>query len=93
MKIVTVCGMGIGTSVLLKMNTEKALRALGLDGQWDVEAADIGTARGVARTADVVFTSADLVDEIGKVPAKVIVIKNFTSVDEVTQRIKELTRQ
>jgi len=88
MKIVTVCGMGIGTSVLLKMNTEKALRGLGLD--WDVEAADIGTARGVARTADVVFSSADLVEEIGDVHAKVIVIHNFTSVDEVTQRIKEL---
>jgi len=88
MKIVTVCGMGIGTSVLLKMNTEKALRALGLD--WDVEAADIGTARGVARTADYVFSSADLVEEIGEVRAKVIVINNFTSVDEVTQRIKEL---
>lgn len=88
MKIVTVCGMGIGTSVLLKMNTEKALRALGVDG--DVEAADIGTARGAARGADIVFTSADLVDEIGQVPARVIVIKNFTSVDEVTQKLTEL---
>ncbi|MDR0284818.1 MAG: PTS sugar transporter subunit IIB [Propionibacteriaceae bacterium] len=89
-KIVTVCGMGIGTSVLLKMNTEKALRALGLDGDWEVEAADIGTARGVARTADVVFTSADLVDEIGTVKAKVVVIRNFTSVAEVTERLQEL---
>lgn len=88
MKIVTVCGMGIGTSVLLKMNTEKALRALGVDG--DVEAADIGTARGAARGADIVFTSADLVEEIGQVPARVIVIKNFTSVDEVTQKLTEL---
>jgi PTS system ascorbate-specific IIB component len=91
MKIVCVCGMGIGTSVLLKMNTEKALRALGLDGDWDVEAADIGTARGAARTADYVFTSADLVDEIGTVRAKVVVINNFTAVSEVTERLKELT--
>jgi PTS system ascorbate-specific IIB component len=90
MKIVTVCGMGIGTSVLLKMNTEKALRALGLDDDWDVEAADIGTARGVARTADFVFTSADLADEIGKVPAKVVVIDNFTSVPEVTAKLQDL---
>ena len=88
MRIVTVCGMGIGTSVLLKMNTEKALRALGVDA--DVEAADIGTARGAARTADIVLTSADLVEEIGQVPAKVVVIKNFTSVDEVTQKLTEL---
>ena len=88
MRIVTVFGMGIGTSVLLKMNTEKALRALGVDA--DVEAADIGTARGAARTADLVLTSADLVEEIGTVPARVVVIKNFTSVDEVTQKLTEL---
>lgn len=87
MKIVTVCGMGIGTSVLLKMNTEKALRSLGVDA--DVEAADIGTARGAARTAQVVLTSADLVDELGEVPARVIVIDNFTSVDEVTRKLTD----
>lgn len=85
MKIVTVCGMGIGTSVLLKMNAEKALRALGVDA--DVEAADIGTARGAARTAQIVLTSADLVEELGEVPAKVVVINNFTSVDEVTEKL------
>ena len=87
MKIVTVCGMGIGTSVLLKMNAEKALRALGVDA--DVEAADIGTARGAARTAQIVQTSADLVEELGEVPAKVIVINNFTSVDEVTDKLTQ----
>jgi len=87
MKIVTVCGMGIGTSVLLKMNTEKALRTLGIDA--DVEAADIGTARGAARTAQLVLTSADLVEDLGEVPAKVIVIDNFTSVDEVTRKLTE----
>lgn len=85
MKIVTVCGMGIGTSVLLKMNAEKALRTLGVDAE--VEAADIGTARGAARTAQIVLTSADLVEEIGDVPAKVVVIDNFTSVDEVTEKL------
>ncbi|GEK80008.1 PTS sugar transporter subunit IIB [Agrococcus baldri] len=85
MKIVAVCGMGIGTSVLLKMNAEKALRAMGVDG--DVEAADIGVARGMARTADVVLTSDDLATEIGDVPATVIVIDNFTDVQEITDKL------
>lgn len=87
MKIITVCGMGIGTSVLLKMNTEKALRAMGVDA--DVEASDIGVARGMARTAQIVLTSADLAEEIGDVPAKVIVINNFTSTDEITSKLSE----
>ncbi|KQO81613.1 PTS ascorbate transporter subunit IIB [Frigoribacterium sp. Leaf263] len=87
MKIITVCGMGIGTSVLLKMNAEKALRALDVDA--DVEAADIGTARGAARTAQIVLTSADLVEELGQVPAKVVVIDNFTSVAEIQAKLQE----
>lgn len=86
MKIVAVCGMGIGTSVLLKMNAEKALRQMGADA--DVEAADIGTARGAARTANLVLTSAELVDEIGDVPAQVIVIDNFTDVAEITEKLR-----
>ncbi|NIJ05649.1 PTS sugar transporter subunit IIB [Frigoribacterium faeni] len=87
MKIITVCGMGIGTSVLLKMNAEKALRALDVDA--DVEAADIGTARGAARTAELVLTSEDLVEELGQVPAKVVVIDNFTNVAEIQQKIQD----
>ncbi|MET1133570.1 MAG: PTS sugar transporter subunit IIB [Aeromicrobium sp.] len=88
MKIVAVCGMGIGTSVLLKMNAEKALRALGVDA--DVEAADIGTAKGAARTAQVVLTSAELAPEIGEVPAQVVVIDNFMDVAEITEKLTPL---
>lgn len=87
MNIVAVCGMGIGTSVLLKMNAEKVLREMGVDA--DVEAADIGVARGVARTAQIVLTSADLAEEIGDVPAKVIIINNFTSIDEIRTKLTE----
>ena len=88
MKIVAVCGMGIGTSVLLKMNAEKALRALGQDA--DVEAADIGTARGAARSAQIVLTSAELAPEMGDVPAEVVVIDNFMDVNEITQKLTPL---
>ncbi|GAB2530656.1 PTS sugar transporter subunit IIB [Paramicrobacterium agarici] len=87
MKIVAVCGMGIGTSVLLKMNAEKALRAMDVDA--DVEAADIGIARGAARTADIVLTSAELAEEVGDVPAKVVVINNFTDVNEITEKLEQ----
>lgn len=84
-KIVAVCGMGIGTSVLLKMNAEKVLTKLGVDA--DVEAADIGTARGAARTANIVLTSSELAPEIGDVPAKVVVVDNFTNLNEITEKL------
>ncbi|HEY9498571.1 MAG TPA: PTS sugar transporter subunit IIB [Terrimesophilobacter sp.] len=88
MKILTVCGMGIGTSILLKMNTEKVLRALKKDEDVDVEAADIGTARGAARDAKIVLISADLVEQLGTVSSKVIVIDNFLSLDEITRKLE-----
>ena len=87
MKIVAVCGMGIGTSVLLKMNAEKVLANLGVDA--DVEAADIGVARGAAQTADIVLTSDELAPEIGDVPARVIIIDNFFDLDEITGKLTE----
>lgn len=87
MKIVAVCGMGIGTSIILKMNTEKALRSL--DADADVEAADIGTARGAAQTADLVLTSAELKDQLGDLPCEVVVIDNFVDVDEIESKLTD----
>lgn len=85
MKIVAVCGMGIGTSVLLKMNAEKVLQNLGIEA--DIEAADIGVARGAAQTAEIVLTSEELAPEIGDVPAEVIVIENFFDLDEIHKKL------
>lgn len=90
MKIVAVCGMGIGTSVLLKMNAEKVLAKLGVDA--DVEAADIGVAKGAAQTAEIVLTSDELAGEIGEVPAKVIIINNFFDLDEITDKLTEAVK-
>lgn len=87
MKIVAVCGMGIGTSVLLKMNAEKVLAKLGVDA--DVEAADMGVAKGAAQTADIVLTSDELAGELGDVPAKVIIIDNFFDLEEITTKITD----
>jgi PTS system ascorbate-specific IIB component len=85
MKILAVCGMGIGTSVLLKSNAERAAQDLGLDA--DVEVADIGTARGAAATADVVLTSGELAAELGDIGIPVVVIDNFIDGDEVREKL------
>ena len=77
--------MGIGTSVLLKMNAEKVLAKLDIDA--DVEAADMGVARGAAQTADIVLTSQELAEELGDVPSEVIVINNFFDLEEITEKL------
>ncbi|MDO8120632.1 PTS sugar transporter subunit IIB [Isoptericola sp. b490] len=87
MKIITVCGMGIGTSILLKMNADRALERLGLTG--DVEAVDLGAARGAAAGADLILTSAEVADALVDVPAQVRVVHDFMDIDEICRAITQ----
>jgi len=87
-KIVAVCGQGIGTSILLKMNTEKVLRKLGV--QAEVSAADVASALKTAQAADILCTSADLAHEFDNVPAQVVVIDNFTNLNEIETKLAPL---
>ncbi|GAA3329832.1 PTS sugar transporter subunit IIB [Curtobacterium sp. C1] len=85
MKIVTICGAGIGSSGILKVNAEKALDALGLAAT--VEAADVASVRDVAEDANVILTSAEFVEAIGDTYAEVIVIRNHFDQGEITAAV------
>ncbi|MDN5792901.1 MAG: PTS sugar transporter subunit IIB [Brevibacterium aurantiacum] len=87
MKIIAVCGMGIGTSIILKMNIDNALTNLGVDA--DVEAADISAARGAASTADLVMTSSELVEQLGDLDVPIVIVDDFTSVSEIETKLVE----
>ncbi|MFC0488584.1 PTS sugar transporter subunit IIB [Sinomonas atrocyanea] len=73
--------MGIGTSILLKMNTESALGKLNVPGT--VTTADISAARGAAQGVDLVLTSAELADKLADIPAPVAVVNNFMDAQEI----------
>ncbi len=88
MKVVAVCGMGIGTSVMLKMNIEKAMSDLGVD-DVEVEASDISTAKGAASGADLVLTSDELAEQLEGIDTPVVVIDNFFDVAEITEKVQE----
>ena len=85
MKILAVCGMGLGSGLLLRMQAEKALRQLGI--QADVEVADIGTARAVAATADLIITSEDLARQLGTVKPRIVTITNFIDLHEMVTKL------
>ena len=86
MKILAVCGMGLGSGLLLRMQAEKALKQLGLDA--DLEVADMGTARALASTADIILTSNELAEQLGPVKPKVVTISNFIDLDEMVTKLK-----
>lgn len=86
MKIVTICGAGIGSSGILKVNAERVLRKL--DIAATVVAADIGSVAGAAADAQVILTSAEFVGALGSTFADVIVIENYFDTAELTAKLE-----
>ena len=85
MKIVTICGAGIGSSGILKVNAERVLRRLDIEAE--VVAADLATLSQVAADAQVILTSSEFVEAIGKTFADVVVIDNYFDTDELTAKL------
>ena len=85
MKILAVCGMGLGSGLLLRMQAEKALKQLGIEA--DLEVADIGTARALASSADLIITSDELAAQLGQVKPKIVTITNFIDLQEMVTKL------
>ena len=86
MKIVTICGAGIGSSGILKVNAERVLKKLDIEA--DVVAVDLASLASVAADAQVILTSAEFVEAIGKTWADVIVIENYFDTSELTEKLE-----
>lgn len=79
-KILTVCGVGQGTSLILKMTVEDVLTDLGVNA--DVENTDVSTAQSVP--ADLIVLSADLANTLGdSTDAEVVIVNNYFDKEEV----------
>jgi len=85
-KIVTICGAGIGSSGILKVNAERVLQRLDIEA--DVVAADVGSIAAVAADAQVILTSAEFVDAIGDTFAEVVVVRNHFDQQELTEALE-----
>lgn len=79
--------MGIGTSVLLKLNAEKVLKMLDLEAT--VEAADVATVRKVSFDAQIILTTPDLVDQLQGLPAEIIAIQHVFDLEELSQKLSK----
>jgi len=86
MKIVAICGAGIGTSAILKVSAERALQRLGIEA--DVTATDIGSLAVEADDAQVILTTKDHVDNIGRTFADVIVVDNILDQEELLEKLE-----
>lgn len=86
MKIVTICGAGIGSSGILKVNAERVLTRLGIEAT--VVATDLASLHAVAADAQVILTSEEFVSAIGDTFADVIVVHNYFDTAELTAKLE-----
>lgn len=85
MKMLCVCGLGQGTSLILRMNVENVLKKMGV--QADVEHTDVSTASGTA--ADYIVTSNELAQSLQGHSAKIIIVNNYFDLNEIKETLKE----
>ena len=82
MKVLVSCANGAGTSLMMKMKVQQALKDLNVNVEG----------KSTAKQYDVVFCSANFIDMFKDAAAAgvtVIGMKNILSVDEAKTRMKE----
>ncbi|GMX60536.1 PTS sugar transporter subunit IIB [Paenibacillus elgii] len=85
MKILCVCGLGQGTSLILRMNVESVLRELGVSA--DVEHTDVSSASGMS--VDHIITSNELAQSLQGHSANIMIVNNYFDLNEIKEKLKD----
>lgn len=93
LKIMTVCGFGLGSSLVLRMTVDEVLQKHNIKAETFCSDADTA----VGQNYDLVITSGEMERLFKDVDVPVIVINNFLSPDEVEEKalsiIQKLTAE
>ncbi|MFD3157865.1 PTS sugar transporter subunit IIB [Haloimpatiens sp. FM7330] len=90
LKIMAVCGFGVGSSMLLKMKIDEVLKANGMKAE--VFTADVATA--ASTECDLIFTSKEMHEQLeGEVSVPVIQIDNFMNKKEIEEKGLNIIQQ
>ncbi|WP_313113036.1 PTS sugar transporter subunit IIB [Pseudescherichia sp.] len=85
MKMMAVCGSGLGSSFMMEMNIKKVLK--NLDIVADVEHSDLGSV--TPDVADVFVMAKDIAYSANLPENKIIIINNIIDLKEIEQKIRE----
>ncbi|NPV45225.1 MAG: PTS sugar transporter subunit IIB [Firmicutes bacterium] len=89
MKILTVCGLGQGTSLLLKMNVQEAVNSLGIEAE--VDNTDVSSA--AVEKADVILAGDYHINSLKNIETPVIAISDFMDVNEIREKLKKFLKR
>jgi ascorbate PTS system EIIB component len=84
LKVLCVCGMGFGTSLMLFMNVQDLGKKYGV--KITGEACDLGSYKG--RPCDVIVASKEIAEQINEEGIPVVAIKNIIDLNELESQMK-----
>ncbi|PRX92171.1 PTS sugar transporter subunit IIB [Allonocardiopsis opalescens] len=85
LQVLAVCGVGMGSSLILKMTAEDALRDLGVAAR--VENTDISSARSMS--PDVIVGQGMHTDELAGLAPVVVAVTNFLDKEGLAAQLRE----
>lgn len=89
MKLLAVCGSGLGTSFMVEMNIQEILNELGVK---DVEVSHSDLSSATAGDADVFFLAKDIA-EGGDHLGNVIVLESIIDMDELREKVTAVMKE
>ncbi|MFD3448148.1 PTS sugar transporter subunit IIB [Microbacteriaceae bacterium 4G12] len=84
MKIMVVCGNGLGSSFIMEMNVKKALTEMGKTAE--VDHTDLTSAR--TEQADIFIGAADIVGQLDDGSRTIITLENMMSIPEIKSKLE-----
>ncbi|MBT2569648.1 PTS sugar transporter subunit IIB [Planococcus sp. ISL-110] len=84
MKIMVVCGNGLGSSFIMELNVKKALKELGKTAE--VDHTDLTSAKSVQ--ADIFIGAADIMSQMDDGKRTIVNLQNMMSIPEIKSKLE-----
>ncbi|MBL0521082.1 PTS sugar transporter subunit IIB [Aeromonas enteropelogenes] len=84
MKIMAICGSGLGSSFMVEMNIKKVLKKLNIEA--DVEHSDLSSA--TPNAADVFVMAKDIAESASIPDSQLVVINNIIDINELESKLR-----
>ena len=86
LKVLTVCGAGVGTSTLLRMNITEVFNSFNLPFSVSVKHTSISKLKG--ERCDLIITFETFEADAKRICPNVIIIKNLMDKDEIREKVE-----
>lgn len=89
MKIMALCGSGLGSSFMVEMNINDVLKELGVSGV-DVSHSDISSVGD--NDADLFFVARDIAENISLDPSKIVTLNSIIDKNELRKKLEKVIK-